>query len=80
MRLLWKIRLVRTCSNKNNMWLDARGLNWVALGLSVAPLSSQHTLEVHPSSISVDPNQSTGTTENYIVSTIYVSILIVTQR
>ena len=64
MRLLWKIRLVRT-SNKNNMWLDARGLNWAAaLGRSVPPLSSQHTPEVHPSSVLVDHNQSTGTTEN----------------
>ena len=65
MRLLWKIRLVRTCSNKNNMWLDARGLNWAAaLGRSVPPLSSQHTPEVHPLSVLVDHNQSTGTTEN----------------
>ena len=47
------------------MWLDARGLNWAAaLGRSVPPLSSQHTPEVHPSSVLVDHNQSTGTTEN----------------
>ena len=81
MRLLWKIRLVRTCSNKNNMWLDARGLNWAAaLGRSVPPLSSQHIPEVRPSSVWDSKSEYWNQRVNYVVNTKYFSIIIVTQR